>query len=286
MAIETGRESIDSASIKLVVSMPERPVYIDADLTRTAQIFLNVLNNAAKFSFPGDLIDVAVRVENSDVVITIRDTGRGIAPESLSKIFEMFGQIEPLENRELGGLGIGLSIVKQLTEMHGGSVSVSSEGIGHGSEFVIRLPLAADQEAAEVAVSIDAPVPVLSSAHKILVVDDNRDAAEMLETLLTLQGHSVTVSFESTRAIDVARDFAPAICLLDIGMPEMDGYDLARQLRMILPDVLLISVSGWGQEQDRIRSREAGFDHHFVKPVEFNALLDVIAEHGQPEMES
>lgn len=284
MAIETSKREIDRSGNQLIVTLPYDPIYLDADLTRTSQIFLNVLNNAAKFSAAGGKIHVEVETIGGNAVVRIKDEGRGIAPDSLPKIFEIFGQVDTTEWRDRGGLGIGLSVVKQLVEMHGGTVEARSDGLGKGSEFIIRLPLAAisDQEIAdqksagdvELILSHDAP-------QKVLVVDDNHDAAVMMETLLQLNGHDVRTSFDGASALEVAREFMPEICLLDIGMPGMSGWELARKLREFLPLSLLVSVSGWGQEQDRLRSKESGFDHHLVKPVEFDTLFALIGDAGK-----
>ena len=282
MAVETSREAIDASGNKLTVSVPDTPLLVDADLMRTAQIFLNILNNAAKFGPAGGSIDVRVEENCGEVVVTIKDTGPGIPPESHSTIFELFGQIDRDGKPDGSGLGVGLSVVKQLTEMHGGSVEVRSDGTGNGSEFIVRMPLASGPPptGAAITAEISPAESTENRQRRILVVDDNEDAAEMLEALLSLNGHIVRTSFSARKALDIAAEFAPDVCLLDIGMPEMDGYELAVKLREFLPDALIISVSGWGQEKDRQRSREAGFDHHFVKPVEFNTLLKVIDNHG------
>lgn len=279
MAIETSKREIDRSGNQLIVTLPYDAIYVDADLTRTSQIFLNILNNAAKFSPPGGKIHVQVETEKGEVVVSIKDEGRGIATESLPKIFEIFGQVDTSERRDRGGLGIGLSVVKQLAEMHGGTVEARSEGLGKGSEFIIRLPLAADTQLKPVASEsrdVREPTRPRGLSHKILVVDDNQDAAVMMETLLQLNGHEVRKSFDGVSALEIARDFKPDVCLLDIGMPGMSGLELAGRIREFLPLSLLVSVSGWGQEQDRQRSKESGFDHHLVKPVEFNTLFSLI----------
>lgn len=277
MALETSRSKIAASQNELVLTLPPQPLFIDADITRISQILLNLLNNAAKFSPPGGKIWLTAEQEGNEAVISVRDTGRGIDPASLSRVFEMFGQIETPEKQDLGGLGIGLSVSKQLAEMHGGSIEAKSEGIGKGSEFIVRIPLATEQHQAATLHDDRFPAQSLAArAQKVLVVDDNRDAAEMLEMLLTINGHTVRTAFDALSGIETAREFEPEVCLLDIGLPGMNGFDLARRLREFLPDALLISVSGWGQPEDRRRSFEAGFDRHFVKPVEIDALLAVI----------
>ena len=299
MALETSQGLIENAENELIVTLPYKPIYIDADLTRAAQIFLNILNNAAKYSDAGGQISLTAKKEDGEAVVSIRDSGLGIEPEMLSKIFEMFGQIETPEKQAQGGLGIGLSVVKKLVEMHGGSIQAFSEGRGTGSEFVVRLPLAAEQsetmpaspvsetdilQTAQMEMPNDGESADFKSQKKprrILVVDDNQDAVEMMETLLGFEGYTTRTAFEGETAIEIAGDFQPEICLCDIGLPGMNGYELAARLRQLLPQSLLISVSGWGQEEDRQRSIKAGFDYHLVKPVQFEDLLKLIEV--QPE---
>jgi PAS domain S-box-containing protein len=295
MALETSQSLIDNAENELTVTLPYKPIYIDADLTRVAQIFLNILNNAAKYSDAGGRISLTAKKEDGAAVVSIKDSGLGIEPEMLSKIFEMFGQIETPEKQAHGGLGIGLSVVKKLVEMHGGSIQAFSEGRGKGSEFVVCLPLAAEQSETMPA-SEPSETDILQTAQmempentehnddfesqkkprRILVVDDNQDAVEMMETLLGFEGYTTRTAFEGETAIKIAADFLPEICLCDIGLPGMNGYELATRLRELLPQSLLISVSGWGQEEDRQRSIKAGFDYHLVKPVQFEDLLKLI----------
>lgn len=297
IAVETSRGVIDGSQNELSVTVPDEPLYIDADLTRVAQIFLNILNNAAKYSDPGGKIALSAETDKAEAVVRIKDTGLGIAPEMLSKIFDMFGQIDSAGEQARGGLGIGLSIVRNLVEMHDGSVEVFSEGLGRGSEFVVRLPLAAEQSDALPASPLDKENILQNSQlrmppdetdtlsetsgaqNRILVVDDNQDAAEMLETLLRFQNYTIRTAFDGNEAITIAGEFQPEICLCDIGLPGMNGYVLAARLREVLPHALLISISGWGQPEDRQRSIEAGFIYHLVKPVEFDQLLELIRQH-------
>jgi PAS domain S-box-containing protein len=296
MALETSQGVIDKAENELIITLPYKPIYIDADLTRVAQIFLNILNNAAKYSSAGGKISLTAGKEGNEAVIGIKDTGLGIAPEMLSKIFDMFGQLETPDQQVQGGLGIGLSVVKKLVEMHGGTVEAFSEGRGKGSEFIVRLPLVVEQseslsaaqssekdslQTAEMKMSnSDNPLhPALKAGQqRVLVVDDNIDAVQMLETLLSFEGHTIRTAFDGKTGIEIALEFQPDVCLLDIGLPEMNGYELACRLREFLPQVLLISVSGWGQEEDRRRSREAGFDNHLVKPVDFDDIKKLIQQ--------
>ncbi|CAN5559299.1 hypothetical protein BH10ACI1_BH10ACI1_27130 [soil metagenome] len=294
IALETSRNLIDESQNELTITLPYKPIYIEADLTRVAQIFLNILNNAAKYSDPGGKISLVVCNEDSQAVIRIKDTGHGIAPEMLPKIFEIFGQIQTPDEQARGGLGIGLSVVKKMVEMHGGSVEVFSEGLGKGSEFIVRLPLTAELPKTQPADKIT-ETDILQTAQmsmpdsietsknqattrqlRILVVDDNLDATEMLGTLLAMEGHIIRKAFEAKTGIEIAEEFQPEVCLCDIGLPGMNGYELAVHLRRFLPDALLISISGWGQQEDRRRSIEAGFDYHLVKPAPLDDLLKLI----------
>jgi two-component system, chemotaxis family, CheB/CheR fusion protein len=294
MALETSKALIDEAENELTITLPDEPLFLDADLTRIAQIFLNILNNAAKYSNPGGKISLVVRKEENQALISIKDTGFGIAPEMIPKIFEMFGQIETTEEQARGGLGIGLSVVKKIVEMHGGTVEAFSDGIGKGSEFIVRLPIAAEQsqiiparpisetdiiQTAQMEMPPDGnktDYPVTPKQYRILVIDDNRDAALMLEALLSMQGHIIRTALDGKTAIETAKEFEPEICLSDIGLPGMNGYELATKLREMFPQALLISISGWGQEEDRRQSKEAGFDYHLVKPVDFETLNTLI----------
>lgn len=292
IAVESSRGLIDEAENELTVILPEEPIYLDADLTRVAQIFLNILNNAARFSEKAGTISLVAHKTEDKAIVSIKDTGLGIPPGMLTSIFDMFGQIETPDEQARGGLGIGLSVVRKLVEMHGGSVEAFSDGLGQGSEFVVTLPLATERAKAE-ATDDSAEEAVLQSAQlkmpddspaswpegkarRMLVVDDNDDAAVMLATLLSLEGHSVKVAHDGKAALDIAGEFQPEICLCDIGLPEMNGYELASRLRSLFPRSLLISVSGWGREEDRRRSQESGFNYHVVKPVNFEDIMDLI----------
>lgn len=283
MAVETSQEHIDNSKNELTVTLPAKPIYIEADLTRIAQILLNILNNAAKYSEPGGEISLIAGKDEQNAVVRIKDSGLGIEPEMISKIFDMFSQIPNSNDQGMGGLGIGLSVVKKLVEMHDGTIQAVSEGIGKGSEFIVIFPLAAEQSVAILANKINKPennqsdeLNQIVGKRKVLVVDDNKDAAEMLETLLLMKGYLVRTAPDGKKAISIAQEFRPEICLLDIGLPEMNGYELAGHLREITPNALMISISGWGQEEDRQRSAEAGINYHLVKPVEFEALFELI----------
>lgn len=303
MALETSKDLIETAGHQITITLPPEPIYLDADLMRITQILLNLLNNSVKYTLPGGKVWLSAQKEGGEVVISLRDTGVGIPPDMLSNIFEMFSQIKNTSEQARGGLGIGLSVVKKLVEMHGGSVAAFSDGEGKGSEFVVRLPLAPEQttieskETSEIGTREEIgkaeqgllKTPATHAAaesksnqsknRRILVVDDNADAAQMLQVLLSMEGHEVRMAFDAESGIELAEEFQPDVCLLDIGLPEMDGYEAAQKLRqLLLPGALLISISGWGQEEDRRRSREAGFNYHLVKPVEIEDVNKLLAE--------
>jgi two-component system, chemotaxis family, CheB/CheR fusion protein len=293
MAIEASREMIESNHLQFTLSLPDEPVYLEADFTRLTQILLNLLNNAIKYTQPGGKVWLSAEKEAHEVVVKVRDTGIGIAPEMLENIFEMYTQIEDNSSAKLrGGLGIGLNVVKNLIEMHGGTIQAFSRGADKGSEFILRLPLT--EEAATVAsgqqfamgdIAHSANLKPLENEtssplkeKRILVVDDNVDAAEMIYVLLLGEGHEVRKAFDAETGIEIAKAFEPDVCLLDIGLPKMDGYELARHLRGMMPQVKLIALTGWGQPEDRRRSMDAGFNHHLVKPVEIESVRRLVEE--------
>ncbi len=276
-ALESSRPLIEQMGHDLTVSLPTPPLMVDADVTRLAQVFLNLLNNAAKYSERGGHIQLHVEREASDVVVTVKDSGIGIAADQLSRIFEMFTQVDRSLEKAQGGLGIGLTLVKRLVEMHGGTVEAKSEGPGKGSEFVVRLPVVI--AAAEPQKSDGAAEHSVSCSRRILVVDDNRDSADSLSAMLKLMGHDTRTAFDGQQGVDVAAEFRPEVVLLDIGLPKLNGYDACRAIREQPwgTNVLLIAVTGWGQDDDHRRSREAGFDHHMVKPVDLQVLTPMLA---------
>ena len=276
-AVETARPLIDGRNHRLHISMSPDSMVLHADPVRLAQVFGNLLTNAAKYTEPNGHIAVSVAPVGGYAVVTIRDDGIGIAPDVVEHIFELFVQADDAIDRAQGGLGIGLTLAKTLVEMHEGSISVSTQGNGMGSEFTVRLPLL--DAAVDTAGTAEPAFPTASTTLKVLVVDDNRDAAESLSLLLGLQGHDVCTSHDGNSAIAAARTFRPHLVLLDIGMPGMNGYEVARHLRQIpeLNDVVLAALTGWGQPEDRQRSRAAGFDQHLVKPVTPDALQGVLA---------
>jgi CheY-like chemotaxis protein/two-component sensor histidine kinase len=270
-AVETSEPWILSAGIKLGLELPPEPLYIEADPIRLAQIVSNLLNNAIKFSGPSREIRLGARAEAGEAVVWVRDFGVGIPSDMLDRVFDMFTQVGGVSRGGQSGLGIGLTLVRSLVQMHGGTVTAASEGLGKGSEFTFRLPLV---QVPATATRPAAPRrrPVLGI--RVLVVDDNRDAADSMGLLLKRAGAEVEVVHDGCQALSTVERFHPAVVLLDIGMPGMDGYEVARRIREqpTLHDVMLIALTGWGQADDRRRSLSAGFDHHLTKPAGLEAL--------------
>jgi PAS domain S-box-containing protein len=276
-AIETSRPLIDAAGVQLAIALPQEPIIVNGDPVRLGQIFANLLNNAAKYTNEGGQIWFTARQENREAVVSVRDTGIGIPPNVLPKVFDMFMQVDRSTNRSQGGLGIGLTLVRSLVELHEGTVSVQSEGPGAGSEFIVRLPLAVEQrKSTSFSSAIEAARG--TPTRRILVVDDNVDSAATLGMLLKYLGADVHVVHDGAAALAALEKYRPDIVLLDIGMPGMDGLEVARRIRERdeLSDVTLIALTGWGQEDDRRRTREAGFDHHLVKPADIAALQSLL----------
>ncbi len=280
-AVETSRPLIEGLHHTLIVDIPPDPLTLNADPVRLTQIIANLLNNAAKYTPEGGQIHVRARREGDRVSISVRDNGSGIAPESLPRVFEMFTQLDRSSSRVPGGLGIGLTLVKSLVELHGGTVQAFSEGPGKGSEFIVHLPLAARTPTTDETALEDGPSQHLPP-RRILVVDDNRDAAESLGMLLRLLGAEVQIAYNGPEALAALDGFRPDVVLLDIGMPGMDGYEVARQIRERpeLHGVMLIALTGWGQEEARRRSRMAGFDYHLIKPADVSALETLLMTLG------
>jgi signal transduction histidine kinase/CheY-like chemotaxis protein len=287
-AVETSQPQIDARQHRLTVNVPAEPLWVLADGVRLAQVLTNLLNNAAKYTDQGGSLWLTVSRDEGDVCLSVRDTGVGIPPAMLGSVFELFTQVDHSLDRSQGGLGIGLTLVRQLVHMHGGSVRAYSPGPSKGSEFVVRLPLvSAAAVPAEAGLnklpSVASPAPC-----RLLVVDDNQDAAASLAMLLRLDGFEVQAAFDGPAALDAALHFRPGVVLLDIGLPGMDGYEVARRLRT-QPDgvkLLIIAVTGYNQEDDRRRSREAGFDHFLVKPVDPHELAALIASHTNSDSTS
>jgi PAS domain S-box-containing protein len=276
-AIETSRPLIDQAGHHLHLTLPEKPLFVNADMTRLAQVFSNLLNNAAKYTEKSGQIWLSARHEGAKAVISIRDNGIGIPPAMLPRIFEMFTQVDQSLEKSHGGLGIGLNIVQRLVEMHEGTVTAESEGYGHGSEFIVTLPVAPDQpEAGGDAVSQGAKAT--TNKRRILVADDNLDIAESLAMMLQLEGNEVRLASDGQEAVELAEEYQPDVILLDIGMPRLNGYEACREIRRQpwSKNAVIFALTGWGQEEDLRQSREAGFNHHLVKPVEPSVLFKML----------
>jgi PAS domain S-box-containing protein len=282
-AVEMSRPLIVEKRQRLSLGLEGSRLPLLADGTRLVQVFANLLNNAAKYTDTGGHITLGVACEAGEAVVSVRDDGIGMSPDLLARAFDLFVQDTRSIDRAQGGLGIGLTLARTLVTMHGGSVRAFSSGPGHGSELVVRLPLAAAAEAlAEAPAPREGPVPCESSAGpalRVLVVDDNEDVAQALQDLLTLLGHEVTLARDGPAALAAAADVRPDLVLLDIGLPGMDGYTVAEQLREIGQDQAeLVALTGYGREEDLRRARSAGFDRHIVKPVDAAALCGLIAE--------
>ncbi|MGE0761441.1 MAG: MASE1 domain-containing protein [Pirellulaceae bacterium] len=275
-AIETSRPLIEQMEHKLLVSLPSHPIRIDGDLTRLTQVFINLLNNAAKYMERGGRIDVRAEYRDEEVAVSVRDMGIGIAPAKLPTIFDMFAQVPGSLERAQGGLGIGLCLAQRLIELHGGRIEAHSDGVGHGSEFVVRLPAVA-QPPSDESPSPREPVSRVSNL-RVLVVDDNHDSAESAAMLLRMTGNDVRLAHDGEAALAVAEQFRPQVVLCDIGLPRRNGYDVCRHIRQQPwgADMVLVAVTGWGQDGDRQNSSDAGFDHHLVKPVDPQALLKLL----------
>ncbi len=271
--VEALRPHLNAKGQQLAVQMPAVEVQLDADPVRLAQILTNLLTNASRYSSAGSRIDLTGQIEAMTLVLSVRDQGIGIAADALTGIFEMFSQIEAIEVRAEGGLGVGLALVKGLADLHGGSVEARSAGAGQGSEFVVRLPIAALGSAGSVAAD---KVAADTTRRRVLLADDNRDAADSLAVLLELAGHEVRVAYLGRDALTLAQEFRPDTAVLDIGMPDLNGYEVAAALRRESwgRDLRLIALTGWGQDSDRRRAREAGFDLLLVKPVDPDRLQE------------
>jgi CheY-like chemotaxis protein len=273
-AVETVDPVIRQKGHKLVIAAAARPLRVHGDPERLVQCVANVLTNAAKYTDAGGEIRIESGVEGDEAVLTVSDNGIGIAPDLLPRVFDLFVQGDRTLDRAHGGLGIGLSIVKRVLEMHGGTISAASAGTGGGSTFSLRLPLCEIEWPSEAR-----PPPPKPPARRILIVDDNEDAADSLKMVLGLDGHQVATAYNGEQALAQAQAFKPEVVLLDIGLPGLDGYEVARRLRELsnLASVQLVAVTGYGQDEDRQRAQTAGFAHHLVKPIEFPALQRILA---------
>jgi signal transduction histidine kinase/ActR/RegA family two-component response regulator len=270
---------IGAAGHALDVELPPEPITVDADATRLAQVFINLLTNASKYTPRGGRIVVAAQRQGAEAVVSVRDTGIGIPRESLATIFDMFSQLSPALERSQGGLGIGLALVRGLVSLHGGTISADSEGVGKGSVFTVRVPV----------VATPASMPAATSAHaaarscRILVVDDNVDVAESMAMALGLFGHDTRAVHDGGAALQTGGEFLPDVVLLDIGLPGQNGYEVARQIRRAPwgRDLLLIAATGWGQDADRQLAEDAGFDRHLTKPVDFAILQTLLSQRSR-----
>jgi signal transduction histidine kinase/ActR/RegA family two-component response regulator len=283
IAVETSRPLIRAAGHELHVKLPQEPLTLDGDSVRLTQVVSNLLNNSAKYTNAGGQIWLTVTREGDAVSISVRDTGAGIPADMLPQVFELFTQVDRHANRSQGGLGIGLTLVRSLVRMHGGTVQAFSDGPGRGSKFVVRLPLARPRPAAHASVPKPASGRLLAP-QRVLVVDDNHDAADSLGALLRLLGADVHITYNGRDALAALESYRPAVVLLDIGMPGMDGYEVVRRIREQphTNDVTVIALTGWGQEADRSRTHSAGFDYHLIKPADINALESLLGSlaHG------
>jgi signal transduction histidine kinase len=279
-AVETSRPLIEESGHQMTVSLPNEAVWVRCDRVRLAQVLSNLLNNAAKYTQRGGSIGLSVERVGEEAVFRVSDNGIGISTEMLPKVFELFTQVERSLDRSQGGLGVGLTVVKSLVEMHGGRVEAASSGAGFGSEFIVCLPALEAPPETEVAPETPAEIRTPAAPLRVLVVDDNADAADSLAFLLKHGEHEVRTAHDGRRAVELACEFRPQVVVLDLGLPELDGYEVARRLRQSeeVRGAMLVALSGYGQQEHRRRSSEAGFDHHFVKPVDFGALQRILLE--------
>ncbi|HYF17488.1 MAG TPA: ATP-binding protein [Ramlibacter sp.] len=279
MAVEMSRPHIEAAHHKLSITFPEEPTDIVADPARLAQVFANLLNNAAKYTRRGGRIDVTVEADPDELVVRVRDNGTGIAPEMLGKVFGLFTQVTHPRERRQGGLGIGLSLVEGLVKLHGGRVAAASAGLDQGSEFTVFLPRQRRERPVAAPVSRPALATASAVARRLLVVDDNEDAASTVAELLQMGGNEVQVVNDGSSAVQRTAEFRPDVVLLDIGLPDIDGYEVARRIRRLegVRQPVLIALTGWGQQQDKEAAAQAGFDHHWTKPVDPARLQELSA---------
>jgi CheY-like chemotaxis protein len=277
-AVETCRPLIVEQGHSLSIDVPPQPIYVAGDSHRLVQLFANLINNAAKYTPRGGRIEVSAQPDGDEIVLVVKDSGIGIATDQISRVFELFAQVQK-ESSNYTGLGIGLSLVKSLVELHGGTITADSDGHGTGSKFTVRLPMTGCK--AEVS---DGKVPTTiaktSAKRRILVVDDNLGAAKLLSIVVKSLGHEVQTASNGQEAIERGRAFEPGIVIMDIGLPVMDGYEAARVIRSEPwgREILLIALTGWGQDDDKQKTREAGFNRHLVKPVEPDMIRKILAE--------
>jgi signal transduction histidine kinase/ActR/RegA family two-component response regulator len=280
IAVEANRPLLESKQQHVRIEWPSQPLYVEADTTRLAQVFSNLLNNSAKYSDSQASIGIRAVREGAYAAVTVADPGIGIEPDMLARVFDLFTQADRSQGAPHIALSIGLTLVKHLVELHGGTVSAHSDGPGTGSVFTVRLALL---EATDANTSLLAPANSVGRAHphaRILIADDDRDAARSLALMLAMEGHEVRTAYDGAEALQIAEDFHPQVALLDIGMPKLDGYETARRLRR-RPEgqsTLLVAQTGWGQEDDKQRAKQAGFDRHLVKPLDPEALNQLLSQ--------
>jgi len=276
-AMETTRNLFEQRKHELNVTLPDEPIWLMGDALRLEEVIVNLLNNAAKYTPEGGHVSLSLNKEGEDAVVRVKDTGVGIGPDLLPQVFDLFTQAKRTLDRSQGGLGVGLTVVRKLVEMHGGTTEAHSSGLGQGSEFIVRLPVMRSALRQTTVSSAETAQP--TQAWRVLVVDDNIDSADSITSLLEASGHDVKVAYSAEKALEMAAEYQPEIMLLDIGLPEMDGYEVAKRLRQNpqLKDLRLIALTGYGQDSDRQRSREAGFDAHVVKPVDWRNLSELLA---------
>jgi CheY-like chemotaxis protein/two-component sensor histidine kinase len=278
-AVESSMPLIDQARHTLALDLPAHPVWVDGDAVRLCQVFANLLNNAAKYTDDGGHIALTAREREGRAVVTVHDDGIGIPPGMLGDVFELYRQVPETTHRGQGGLGIGLAMVRRLVEMHGGTVDARSDGLRHGSEFTVVLPLATGPALPRHEPDEAGAAPTLRGCP-VLIVDDNEDAAATLAAVLAADGADVRIAHDGGTALAELERYCPRAVLLDIGLPDINGYDVAQRIRAkpALRGVRLIAVTGWGQHEDRLKSRASGFDDHFTKPVDVARLVALLAQ--------
>jgi PAS domain S-box-containing protein len=278
-AVETSRPLIEQCRHELRIALPAQPIALSGDPTRLAQVLSNLLNNAAKYTEPGGCIELTAQRQDTELMMSVRDTGMGITSEMLPFVFELFTQGDRHLERSQGGLGVGLTLVKRLVELHGGSIEARSGGSGKGSEFIVRLPLAVEHRPVILDSGDNSQIAVKKKL-RILIVDDNKDNADCLSIMLKIMGHHTRTAHDGLAAIEAAAEFRPEVVLLDIGMPKLNGYGVCAHIREQPwgKNMVLIAQTGWGQDDDRRRTQAAGFEHHLIKPVKHDALMKLLAE--------
>jgi CheY-like chemotaxis protein/anti-sigma regulatory factor (Ser/Thr protein kinase) len=276
-AVEVARPLIDAADQELIVNLPEESIHLNADRARLAQVFGNLLNNSCKYTRSNGTITISAKRVDDEVLVTVKDNGAGIPHDKIDSIFDMFMQVDRSSERSQEGLGIGLTLVKRLVEMHGGSIEARSDGEGHGSEFIVRLPVISMPL---VAAPRTGAASESSTQRRVLIVDDNRDSADSLAMLLEITGNKIFLAYDGVEALEALDNHRPEVVLLDIGLPKLDGHEVCRRIREKAwgKDIIIIALTGWGQEDDRRKSEEAGFNGHLVKPVDYDLLLSLLAE--------